>query len=73
MQFRRGRRVLHMNLFLREDIRRSAKGSERCLMESGQNQLLLSGVSVDIAHSEDTWDIGLEFFRIDCELLALDV
>ncbi|MCY1231998.1 hypothetical protein D9M72_444650 [compost metagenome] len=42
-------------------------------MEARQDQLLLAGVGVDVAHREDARDIGLELLGVHLDLLALQV
>src|SRR5450830_1372286 len=74
MQFRRRCRVLHVDLLLREDIGRRAKGCQRSFVEARQDQLFLAWVGVDVAHREDARNVGFELFGVDhFQLLALDI
>ena len=41
-------------------------------MESGQDQFLLAGIRIDVAHGEDSRDVGLEFFGIDLDCAFVD-
>ena len=48
------------------------KSSKRAFVESTKNQFLLTRVGVDVTHGKNAGDGGLEFFRIDHDLLAID-
>nr|GEU28069.1 hypothetical protein [Tanacetum cinerariifolium] len=70
---RRGR-VLHVDLLVRENVRRGAKGSQGCFVEARQDQLFLARIGVDVADGKDARHIGFELLRVlHLELAALDV
>src|SRR5688572_6818042 len=73
VQLGRGRRVLQVDLLVREDERRGREGSQGALMEARQDQLLLARVGVDVADGKDARRVGGELLRVHLELLALDV
>ena len=42
-------------------------------MEAGEDELLLAGVGVDVAHGEDTRNRAFELFGVHDDLLALEL
>jgi hypothetical protein len=71
VQLGAGGRVLQVDGLAREHVRRRAECSQRGFVEAAQDQLLLAGIGVDVAHREDARDAGLELLGVDDDLLAL--
>src|SRR5688572_29921454 len=46
---------------------------ERRLVEPRQDEFLLAGIGVDVAHGEDAGDAGLEFLGVDFQRLLLEI
>ena len=73
VKLRARRRVLQEDALFGEDVVAGREGCERAFMEARENELLLSGVRIDVAHGEDAGDARLEAGGVDDDLLALEV
>src|SRR6186713_1539239 len=67
------RRVLQELLLLRMQMMLDREGGQRRLVEAAQDQLLLAGIGVDVAHGIDAGHIGLEFLGVDLERFLLEL
>ncbi len=67
------RRVLKELFLLRIQMVLDREGRQRRLVEAAENQLLLAGVRVDVAHGINAGDIGLEFLGVDLERFLLEL
>src|SRR5256884_2799053 len=65
-------RVLQELLLLRIQMMLDRERGERRLVESGQDQLLLARIGVDVADRKDPGEAGLELLGVDLERLLLE-
>src|SRR5450755_2466784 len=64
-------RILQELLFFRKQMVLDAKGRERRLVKARQDELLLAGVEVDVAHGEYPRETRLKPLRINEQRLLL--
>src|SRR5204862_3907625 len=65
-------RVLQELLLLRIQMMLDRERGQRRLVESGQDQLLLARIGVDVADRKDPGEAGLELLGVDLERLLLE-
>src|SRR3954470_8211490 len=51
----------------------NAERGEGRLVESGENQFLLTRIGVDVSHGEDAGNTGLEFLGVHLQRLLLEL
>src|SRR4051812_14833482 len=67
------RRVLQVNLFAWLEVFLDRKCSKCGLVKARQDQLLLTGISIDITNRINARYVGLEFFGVDAQLFLVDL
>src|ERR1700729_4076950 len=73
LQAGRRRRVLERQFLVRIDIMMRALGGERGLMKTGEDQLELAGIGIDVADGENAGNAGFEFRSVDRDQILIEI
>src|ERR1700677_3361378 len=73
LQAGRRRRVLERQFLVWVDIMMRALGGERGLMKTGQDQLQLAGIGIDVADGENARNARFEFRRVDRDQILIEI